>query len=89
MRIKSDGRLFDIWLCDDGTMDTVISIQPVAPKKKYANAPNDTEYWPAEEVRFDGEFASSFRDKDGAMTDKGLRELGREAATDYQFEDEE
>jgi hypothetical protein len=88
MRIRSDGKLFDVCLENDGTLDTVISVQPVAPKKRYRNAPNDTEYFPRVETRFDCEYASQYRDKDGAMTERGLRELGREACADYyEFEE--
>ena len=55
----------EIYLCDDGTMDTVISID-------------------GEEHRFDGEYASQFRDTEGNMTENGLKELAEEILDDNQ-----
>ena len=50
----------EVYLVDDGTMDTVISVD-------------------GEQHRFDGEYASQFRNKQtGAMTAKGLRALAME-----------
>jgi len=86
MRIKSNGKLFDVYISDDGTMDTVITIQPVSPRKR-ASGGQEAEYWPEREVHFDGEYASFYRRSNGEMTDKGLRELGREACSDYDFEE--
>lgn len=71
MRIISDRRKFDVVLCDRGTLDTVIRIRPV-------RGSHNWQY-----VTFDGEYAASYRDRNGAMTVRGLRELGREAAADY------
>ena len=51
MKIKGH----ECYLVDDGTMDTVISID-------------------GEEVRFDCEYCSQFRDDTGAMTDEGFIE---------------
>ena len=85
MRIKSSSKLFDVYLRDDGTMDTVITIQPVSPRKRPRG--QEAEYWPEQEVRFDGEYASFHRRSNGEMTAKGLRELGREACADYDFEE--
>jgi hypothetical protein len=82
MRIREDGKLWDVWLCDDGTLDTVIAVQPVAPKRR-ASGGQVAEYWPPVETRFDGEYAAEYRDKTGAMSERGLRELGREAVQDY------
>ena len=81
MRVRTDGRLWDVTLRDDGTMDTVIEVQPVAVRRQLAG--QQREYWPAETVRFDADHAADCRDRDGAMTTRGLRELGLEAIGDY------
>jgi len=65
MIIRYDGRQYNVYLEDDGTMDTVISID-------------------GKTHRFDCEYASSFRKRNGEMTKKGLRELAIEAIdSDY------
>ena len=56
--MKIDGH--NCWLVDDGTLDTVISVD-------------------GEEVRFDCEYASEFRDTDGSMTETGFLQLAEEA----------
>lgn len=76
MRIRHDGKLWDVFLMDDGTVDTVISVQPIARAKNAYSAPR--------EVRFDSEYAAQFRRSGGSMTLRGLRELGREAIEDYE-----
>ena len=65
MRVRANGKLYDISLGDDGTMDTVICVSDY--------------HGHTTEVRFDGEFASSYRRRDGSMTVSGLRALGLEA----------
>tara|TARA_R100000773_G_C4216968_1_gene115512 strand:- start:204 stop:407 length:204 start_codon:yes stop_codon:yes gene_type:complete len=50
---------YEIELIDDGTLDTVISI-------------NNKEF------RFSSEYAEIYRDKEGYMTEEGLRELAEE-----------
>ena len=50
---------YEIELIDDGTLDTVISIN----KKEF---------------RFSSEYAEIYRDKEGYMTEEGLRELAEE-----------
>lgn len=50
---------YEIELIDDGTLDTVISI-------------NNKEF------RFSSEYAEIYRDKEGYMTEDGLRELAEE-----------
>lgn len=77
MRISYDRGLWDVYLIDDGTLDTVISVQPVRGDH------------PAQQVRFDGEYASEYRYRDGELTIKGLRELGIEAAEAYKFDNDE
>ena len=50
---------YEIELIDDGTLDTVISI-------------NNKEF------RFSSEYSEIYRDKEGYMTEEGLRELAEE-----------
>ena len=59
MRIRWQNKEHQVFLCDDGTLDTVISVD-------------------GKEHRFDGEYASQFRKRDGSMTAKGLRALAIE-----------
>lgn len=63
MKIRYGHKLHEVFLCDDGTMDTVIEVDGV-------------------EHRFDCEYASNMRDKTGAMTERGLRELGLEVLSE-------
>lgn len=66
MIIKDDvyGEL-TVLLEDDGTMDTVISVEhSLADKREY---------------RYDCEYASHFRDESGAMTEAGFKELAEES----------
>lgn len=67
MVIKSEvhGELV-VLLCDDGTMDTVISVEH--------SLAGLTEF------RYDCEYASQFRDESGAMTEDGFKELAEESA---------
>ena len=51
--------IYEVFLIDDGTLDTIISI-------------NDKEF------RFSSEYAEIYRDKEGYMTEEGLRELAEE-----------
>lgn len=53
MRIREAGLTWEIGLEDDGTMDTLISVRPIAIRHRYSGQPH--EYWPAVTVRFDGE----------------------------------
>ena len=70
MKIRHAGKTWDVDLEDDGTMDTVISVD-------------------GKETRYDGEYASSGRDRDGAMTARGLRALAVEAIDDGCLDDDE
>lgn len=79
MRVRQHGKLWDVYLQDDGTMDTVISVQPVAPKKRPRN--QEPEYFPKIETRFTD--TSEMRRRDGSLTLTGLRELALEAINDY------
>lgn len=81
MRIRHDGRLWDVMLLDDATLDTVVSIQPVAPKLRRRN--REPEYWPVHDTRFDAEYASVFRRSDGSLTARGFRQLALEAIKEY------
>ena len=56
MTIKDGKYKYEVYLIDDGSLDTVIEI-------------NGKNY------RFDSEYASIYRDKNGVMTEKGLKEL--------------
>lgn len=57
---------FDVCLCDDGTMDTVVSVSHGLIETK--------------EYRYDCEYASWYRDEDtGAMTEEGFKELAEES----------
>ena len=60
---------FDVSLGDDGTLDTVIIVQP----------PNGK----CEEIRYSTEYGAHFRDDTGAMTDIGFEELAEEAVDAY------
>jgi len=58
--IIQDGKYkYEVYLIDDGSLDTVIEIN-------------------GRDFRFDSEYASIYRDKDGVMTEEGLRELAEE-----------
>jgi len=81
MRIRHNHKLWNIRLIDTGDLDTVIAVQPVRPQSRPAG--QEPVYFPEYEERFSMEFAASFRRADGAMTVRGLRELGREAAEAY------
>ena len=87
MRIRTDGRLWDVFLADDGTLDTVITVQPVAPRRKPRG--QKPEYWPEQTERFSQEFAADYRRSDGSMTKNGLRALGLEAIEAYEFPEDE
>lgn len=63
MTIRHKGKSWEVFLRDDGTLDTVITVNGM-------------------EVRYDGEYASAYRAKDGSMTAKGLRTLAIEAIED-------
>lgn len=73
MTIKHDGVLFDVRLEDDGTLDTVISLEPLSVSGE------------RQEFRYSD--TADYRDEDGCMTDEGLQILGHDAAFDYDFGD--
>lgn len=86
MRLNASGVRFEVSLLSDGSLDTVIGVQPVKPRKYRANqAPI---MWPEQEFRFSVDFASNYRLKNGRLTAKGLRELGKQAIEDYDFGEE-
>lgn len=60
MQVEYCGTIYQVFLVDDGTLDTVISIN-------------------GHEVRYDQEYASSFRDRHGTMKKSGLKKLALEA----------
>ena len=58
-----------VLLEDDGTIDTVVSVShSLAGRQEY---------------RYDCEYASQYRDENGAMTEKGFEELAKESAEAY------
>ena len=66
---------FEISLGDDGTLDTVIVVDPL----------NDLAIDKAgpQEIRFSTEYGAMFRDDTGAMTQLGFEELAEEAFETY------
>ena len=66
---------FDISLSDDGTLDTVITVDPL----------NDygIDKAGAQDIRFSTEYVVECRDETGAMTDEGFQELAAEALEAY------
>ena len=68
MNIRVNGRTYEVWLGDDGTLDTLITVN-------------------GQEFRFDGEYASQYRTRDGAMTARGLRALALECVEDLDEEE--
>lgn len=69
--ITYQNREWEIELLDDGSLDTVIRVRP---------ADGDVAW---QETRFSTEHAAEYRDSNGAMTLKGLRALGEQAADEY------
>ena len=84
MRLCQDEKLWSVFLEDDGTLDTVISVQPVAPRRLARM--QEPEYFTKQQSRFDAENASSFRRRDSSSTPGGLRELSREEIEGYDLE---
>ena len=85
MRVNADGMRFEVSLIDDGSLDTVIGVQPVKPRKRaMSQAPV---MWPEMEFRFslDLQKSSNYRLKNGRLTAQGLRELGKQAIELYDF----
>lgn len=66
MKIRYGHQFWEVSLLDDGTLDTVIEV-------------HDPKTGHSAEVRFDGEYVAYWRRRDGSLTERGLRELGREA----------
>jgi hypothetical protein len=62
---------FDVYLSDDGTLDTVIEVY------------NSSQLEGKREIRFSQEYAADFRDNTGAMTNDGFNELVNEAVEAY------
>jgi hypothetical protein len=63
--IPNISRLPDVQLIDDGSLDTVVSVN-------------------GEEIRYDQEFGSQFRDrKTGGITRSGWKKLKEQAIEDY------
>lgn len=66
---------FDVYLGDDGTLDTVVEVSP--------HNDNLWQKYGQREIHFSTEYAVDFRDGDGAMTDEGFAELAQEAVEAY------
>lgn len=66
---------FGVCLADDGTMDTVLTVEPF---NRYI-----IEQIGTKEIRFSTEYGTEFRDDTGAMTDGGFNELALEALEAY------
>lgn len=61
---------FDVCLCDDGTIDTVISVSHALVETR--------------EYRYNGEYAAQFKNEEtGTMTDDGFIELAQDALEIY------
>lgn len=75
MRIKVDGKMWEVYLSDDGTMDTVVQVRPV------------TGHLVAQEIRFND--TSEYRDENGDFSDESFRELALEAIEGYDFDSAE
>jgi hypothetical protein len=75
MEMTRENIEFEVFLCDDGTMDTVLSVSPIN---------HDLlSRFGKDEIRFDGEYAANFRDENGCMTDDGFTMLASEALDSY------
>ena len=85
MRLNTNGIRFVVDVIDDGTLDTVIGVQPVKPRKQQHNKPPIM--WPEQEFRFsiDLQEVNHYRLKNGRLTSVGLRELGKQAIELYEF----
>lgn len=69
--LRHAGHLWNVALHDGGTLDTEILIRRVTVARERGPA------WKLHS--FDHDYAASFRRRDGMMTLRGMRELGREA----------
>lgn len=59
MRLEVGDCVYEVFLVDDGTLDTVLTIN-------------------GNEVRLSTDYACNFRNEDGSLSDKGLKELALE-----------
>lgn len=71
---------FEVCLVDDGTLDTVLDVYHYAPNGFHLRHKGTTQ------IRFSQEYAASFRNDTGTMTDKGFAELAIEAVEAYYIE---
>lgn len=60
---------FDVYLGDDGTLDTVVEVW--------------CKDRPLKEIRFSQEYATDFRDSGGTISDNSFAELAEEAVEAY------
>ena len=66
MTIRYMGGEWEVFLGDDGTLDTVVRVERVRTREE-------------RQFRYDQEYAAEWRKPTGEMTRKGLRELGKES----------
>jgi len=66
-------RAYDYALGDDGTLDTVIEVYVDYEMGRM------NEWELQDVVRFSQEYAAQYRDRDGTLTEEGLKILGEEA----------
>ena len=85
MQMKAAGLTWDCALVDDGTLDTVIEVQPITPKRKTTQG---VERYEPQTVRFSQEYATQIhvRTVTGKVLHLGLRHLCREAIDAYDAE---
>jgi hypothetical protein len=72
MRINRQDKFWDVFLGDDGTVDTVLVIK--------ANGHT-------REFHFDSEYAAEFRSKDGTMYAKGLKDMAEKVIDEMELEE--
>ena len=65
MRMKYTDEWWDVWLEDNGTLDTVVSVQQISSSKTVTST-------------FSQEFAAQYRKSNGQMSLQGLKALGRD-----------
>lgn len=66
---------FDVCLADDGTMNTVLTVEP---SNQFIVAKVGTK-----EIRFSTEYGAEFRDAEGTISDESFAELAQEAFDSY------
>jgi hypothetical protein len=83
MQIRASGFTWDCMLVDDGTLDTVIEVQPITPKYKSAH---HIEHYKSQTMRFSQEYGSQIRTNKGRVIASALRLLFKESIDAYDAE---